>query len=192
MQLLVYVLTIMLLALHSESYAKTPDSVQATTRRGVGTLVDVGIDVHADKSMTALMVAAEEGRSDVARELLAAGADVNEKGEKGMTALHLASLAGHTDVVRILLKGGAKGNMKDNHAMTALHLASLTGHADVVEVLMGAGTEVTDDVKTFLNRGEGANVRDYSSRGMTELITASADGRIDDVRTLLKKGADVN
>ena len=62
----------------------------------------------------------------------------------------------------------------------------------VVEILMAAGTEVTDDIKTLLNRGEGANVRDYSSRGMTELITASADGRIDDVRILLKKGADVN
>ena len=67
----------------------------------------------------------------MARELLAAGADVNEKGEKGMTALHLASLAGHTDVVRILLKSEAHtGNMKDNNNMTALQLASLAGHAD--------------------------------------------------------------
>ena len=82
-----------------------------------------------------------------------------------MTALHLASLAGHTEVVRILLKGGSNRNLKNNNNMTALHLASLAGHTDVVEILMAAGTEVTDDIKTLLNMGEGANAEGLQLKG---------------------------
>jgi ankyrin repeat protein len=57
---------------------------------------------------TALMVAANNGRLEAARALVAAGADVNAANADGKTAVAYASARGFDEIVRLLREAGAK------------------------------------------------------------------------------------
>lgn len=97
---------------------------------------------------TPLMFAAQFGRLDTVRELIAAGArvDLHEKGY--YTALMLAAGNGHADVVRTLAEAGASVNeVEITHGWTALIWAAKRGHLDTVELLLslGADRSVRDD-----------------------------------------------
>lgn len=57
--------------------------------------------------LTALMLVAIQGRAEVARVLIAAGADVNARTAAGFTALQAAAKQGHAEVVELLRRAGA-------------------------------------------------------------------------------------
>lgn len=77
---------------------------------------------------TALHYAACSGYVDVASELLAAGANVEEANENGHTPLMEAATAGHVDVARLLLARGANINMHSTEFKeSALTLACYKG-----------------------------------------------------------------
>jgi ankyrin repeat protein len=83
-----------------------------------------------------LHFAAEEGRTDVAKLLLARKADVNAGNNINATPLHLAALNGHNDVAKLLLACGADVNSQESKfGQTPLHFAAERGHTDVVEML---------------------------------------------------------
>ena len=63
---------------------------------------------------TALSRAAAYGHADVAKVLLAAGAEVGARNSDGLTPLHRACRWGHADVVEVLLGAGAKVALIDN------------------------------------------------------------------------------
>jgi hypothetical protein len=88
---------------------------------------------------TWLMEAARSGQASTVRNLLARGAEVNDKDEGGQTALMKAAGNGHTAVVRLLLAGGAEVNEKDNKGQTALTKAKDGQHPDIVGLLETAG-----------------------------------------------------
>jgi ankyrin repeat protein len=54
-----------------------------------------------------LLKAAEEGKTDVVRSLIAKGADVNAKDKEGKTALAYAKENSHTEIVQLLKQAGA-------------------------------------------------------------------------------------
>jgi ankyrin repeat protein len=89
--------------------------------------------------MTALMVAAENGRLPVVEALLAAGAEINAKDHWGMTALMYAAQKGQAPVVKALLAHGAQINAKAKYGDTALSLAEKRGHTDTCRILRQAG-----------------------------------------------------
>jgi len=94
--------------------------------------------------MTALMVAAEEGYTDIAKVLIDSGADVNmRKGgrNQGYTALMIAVENGHTEIVKLLLKAGADVNAKTGYYphITAIDIAKSRGYTDIVNILKTAG-----------------------------------------------------
>jgi len=77
---------------------------------------------------TALHYAACSGYVDVASELLAAGAHVEEPNENGHTPLMEATTAGHIDVAALLLDNGANINMHSTEFKeSALTLACYKG-----------------------------------------------------------------
>lgn len=84
---------------------------------------------------------------DVARVLLAKGADVNSKNKGGWTPLISAAYDGRADVVKILIDKGADINAscKAFHGtgpfMTTLGWAQLKRHPDVVNILGNAGAK---------------------------------------------------
>ena len=58
--------------------------------------------------------AAKTGNIDRVRELIAAGADVNQQNNDGWTPLHWAAYNGHQEVVQALIAAGANVNQQDN------------------------------------------------------------------------------
>ena len=96
------------------------------------------------------MIAASDGRLDLAKLLHANGADVNlQKGQMnhwtyaspGWSALIYAATAGHADLVSWLLDSGAdiEAHWHDRGKKTALWEAAFWGRADVVEILLSRG-----------------------------------------------------
>jgi ankyrin repeat protein len=62
------------------------------------------------------MCAAYIGHTDVAKELIEKGADVNAKNGAGMTALTFTSSYGHADIAKELIAKGSDMNAKNIHS----------------------------------------------------------------------------
>ena len=136
-------------------------------------------------TLTALMVAAQNGCSDIVKLLLDDGAKVNAKaasvsgvqanGLDGITALWAAASSENAEVVRLLLERGA-----DLHAETS----------DGSIVMLRASTN--EIVQIFLDRGLDINAKD--KRGYSLLIrSADAGGHHrPSIAFLLQHGADPN
>jgi len=72
-----------------------------------------------------LIIAATFGRTEVARALIAAGADVNQQNNDGSTALLTAVLFCHSEIVEALLAAGADKRIRSNTGSTALEVVSV-------------------------------------------------------------------
>eukprot|EP00296_Roombia_truncata_P007815 JP446268.1.p1 GENE.JP446268.1~~JP446268.1.p1 ORF type:complete len:426 (+),score=101.51 JP446268.1:74-1279(+) len=72
---------------------------------------------------TPLHHAAYSGHSDIVKQLMQAGADINAKNRDQWTPLHQASHNGHSNVVKQLMQAGADINAKSSHRDTPLNLA---------------------------------------------------------------------
>jgi ankyrin repeat protein len=119
---------------------------------------------------TPLMFAAQFGRLDTVRELLAAGArvDLHEKGY--YTALMLAAGNGHSDVVRLLAEAGANvDEVEITRGWTALIWAAKRGHVETVAELLalGARRDLRDD--------QGRTASDWARLGQHRQIVAMLD-----------------
>lgn len=102
-------------------------------------MLAVGADANEFECQTArcrtpLIAAAQGGRCEALKLLLARGADVNKKMKPGQTALMFASYYGHTETVRLLLTSGADVHA-DFEGDTALSWAKQKGHGEIVDLL---------------------------------------------------------
>ena len=73
---------------------------------------------------TPLHIGANQGRIEVVRALLGAGANVNARERDGWTPLHYAAIRGHTGIAKTLIAAGAGVNAKEEDGWTPLHFAS--------------------------------------------------------------------
>ncbi|HEX6732316.1 MAG TPA: ankyrin repeat domain-containing protein [Pyrinomonadaceae bacterium] len=173
----------------------------------------------ADDKLTPLMRAAEAGNVDDLRELLKAGADVNEAlGRLGITALTLAAGRGHLEVVKLLLSAGADPNAAGGVAhvgfFTVLTYA-MNPHnknrLEIIDALIAAGARLNPPnwwpvspldaavssndiamVKELLKRGGDVNWENQI--GSTALVTAIlvSERNVEMVRLLLEADANPN
>ncbi len=90
-----------------------------------------------------LRTAASTNNTEMMRNLMAKGVNVNAADEQQRSPLHFAASKGYSEVVNILLQYGADPNVKDVLGNTALHLAACTNHIEVVTLLLRGGTDVT-------------------------------------------------
>jgi ankyrin repeat protein len=74
------------------------------------------------------MKAARNGRDDIARDLLEAGAAVNLRDHNGNTALHHAALGGATDAVSVLLEFGADPEARNGEGKRPADLEPEAAH----------------------------------------------------------------
>lgn len=79
-------------------------------------------------------------------QLLAQGADVNQRDEKGDTALIVAAREGSASIVDLLLKAKAEVNVQNNNGHTALIDAVNMGYMPIVQMLLAHGAD--PDIKT--------------------------------------------
>lgn len=98
--------------------------------------VDVNSRVHDVNQTPPLHLAAASDNEMVLRNLILAGARINEKDATQKTALHIASERGKIELVSALLTNGAAFDAIDNDGNNALHIAVREGHLGVVRSLL--------------------------------------------------------
>src|SRR6267142_4626810 len=102
-------------------------------------------------AIRSLLRAAADGETNIVRDLLAEGADVNEATEGGRTALMLAALLGHEDIVALLLNAGADAQLEDKVGLTASDWAARRGFPKITRLIGNTlGNERPDHNKTKL------------------------------------------
>lgn len=164
--------------------------------------------------VTPLAIAAANGSAAMIVALLDAGADVNAFDPAGETPLMSAARVGKADAVTLLLDRGATVDLADNtYQQTALMVAVRENNPDIVKLLLSRGASV--NARTRIGRtpgwvlpnsqpgfGHGIGIvrggspdrgrRAPTPGGMTPLMYASRDGRMETARMLLDAGADIN
>eukprot|EP01043_Picozoa_sp_COSAG02_P005903 COSAG02_NODE_163_length_32424_cov_21.759010_21_plen_1365_part_00 len=147
----------------------------------VGAFVD---DADPVEGNTPLLEAARCGNTEVVRELVRNGADVNLANGMGQTPMWQAVRNGHAETVRALVQCGTP--CKDGRGWSALVDAARRGHAQVV------GVVVTEGRRNGQAPGPGMDVNTTNLIGETGLMLAAANGDAYTVRTLLELKADVD
>ena len=84
---------------------------------------------------SALILACQNGHTDIANMLLTHGADANQPTTAGMTALMFACHQGDAEIAELLLDRGADINLTNAYGNTALDLAIENGHEDIQTML---------------------------------------------------------
>jgi len=126
---------------------------------------------------TPLHYAAYEGHTEIARLLIARGADVDAHHPRyRYYPIHEAAMSGNTEIVRLLLDHGSEMDVVTIHGGTPLYMAAGDGRRDIVLLL--------------LKRGAPADTRGDGNK--TLLHVAAARGDEDLVRILLGKGVGVD
>jgi len=113
--------------IHSAARMRDAEAVRQELDAGVDVDVPNGRAKNGDGGNTALWFAAQgpaAGGVEVARLLIAAGADVNRNCEHGRTALQMAAAWGHLDMVQFLIENGADPTIRDDEGMTPADIAS--------------------------------------------------------------------
>ena len=189
-------------------------AAQSDDLETVGLLIQAGANAKAKDryGFTPLYFAATNGNAAIIRKLLEAGADPNAADANGETALMTATRSGNVDALKVLLQNGANVNAKDSVTQqTALMWAARSHFAAAVPLLLEYGAEVnaqTRKGKTPAPRPPGAGGGSHgvgivrsgwpeqgfqgeTPGGMTPLLYAARDGRLDIVRLLVAAKADV-
>jgi len=115
-----------------------------------------------------LMMAALKGHTQLARKLVAKGADVNKT---GWTPLHYAATNGHLEIISLLLENHAYIDAESPNGTTPLMMAAFYGTPAAVKLLLESGADAK------LKNQLGLTAIDFANRAnrkdSAELIAAS-------------------
>jgi ankyrin repeat protein len=174
-------------------------------------LLQNGADVNSrnENCLTPLMFVGKH--LDLARLLIDNGADMNSVNNEGQTALHVAAHLDSLRIVKFLLESGADFNICDKDGQTPLDIATDKGNHDTAYILSSRvaaamsldsaiNSTVTPSAIKRLNpspklvpppqrSGKEAN---NPEKEQPSLYTASENGQLDIVRSLLDGGCNVN
>ncbi|KAH9053059.1 ankyrin repeat-containing domain protein [Lactarius vividus] len=169
-------------------------------------LIQQGANVNSPSldGWTPLNAASENGHLDAVRLLIDSGADLDAPNNKGGTPLHSAANNGHLDIVKLLLDSGADFDIRNEDGKTASDLAFDSGSLEVTNFLCGfTKSAVSPDgvVKKSMSILQPRNNTFQPPRKLGEvkpsdreqsLYTASENGQLDIVQSLLDGGLDVD
>jgi ankyrin len=164
--------------------------------------------------VTPIVLASVNGNAGLIRRLLEAGADPNAVDPSGETALMVASRTGSVDALRALLARGAIVDTRDpEFHQTALMIAVREDHPAAVQLLLSQGADMNAQTRkgpipafappckgtgcgsegVGINRGglPDRGRRGEARGGMTPLLYAARDGRVEAALALVAAGANV-
>jgi ankyrin repeat protein len=152
------------------------------------------------------LIAARNDDSAKVIQFLQRGVDINTADEHGTTLLMYAARNGNESLLDHLLNNDAKPLIKNKYGDDALMFAALQGHAGCVAKLLAAGVKPDTEIPAwtpliyaaFSGHGtiakylldKGARVDARTPNGLTALMVAARNNRLDIVRLLLDHKAD--
>ena len=164
--------------------------------------------------ITPLFLACANGNEAMIRLLLDAGADPNSTDPTGETALMAAVRLGSSGPVKLLLDRGAMVEDRDPaFQQTALMVAVRENHPEIVKLLLAHGAQPNEATRvggtpswilpnSVPGFGHGVGIvrgglparglRNPIPGGLSPLLYAARDGRLDIARTLVEAGAEIN
>jgi quinoprotein dehydrogenase-associated probable ABC transporter substrate-binding protein len=127
------------------------------------------LELADTKGLTALGVAAQNGKAKALEALVTSGADVNKTvGTAGYTPLMLASIASSEDIASFLIAHGADVNAKNAGGVTALMVVAANNTARIGSLLLKSGADASaksEDGRTAKTIAEANN-----SQAMLQLL----------------------
>lgn len=148
---------------------------QAPTTPGAASATEPQLQLSPEERATFFVHAARSGDLAETRKQLAAGAQLDGFDTLDQTALIAAVDHNQIEIIRFLLDKGANPNLGDHAGWTPLiHAAYFGANEELLSLLIDRG----------------ADVNGRNDRGVSALYLAAAVGREDQVRVLLKHGAD--
>ena len=166
--------------------AKAPDiSIHHAAKTGNIEAVKQHLNDGADVELkcvncggTVLGHAAYGGHKEIAKLLIAKGADVNTKNKDSTTPLHQASLGGHKEVAELLIGKGADVNAKvvsgTKQGLTPLDAANARNKPETADLLRKHGGKTGEELKAAELVFEAAETRDIE---VIKQILASTEGK---------------
>ena len=146
--------------------------------------------------VTPIQLACQNGSAAAVSRLLKSGVSPNATGEYGETALMTCARTGVVPAAKVLIEAGASVDAIESwRGQTALMWAAAEGHADMVKALIAAGAD--KDARSTIVTWERQRTQEPRDKwlppgGLTPLLLAARQGRVDAARALLDAGADVN
>lgn len=101
------------------------------------------VSTHAPDGFTPVALAAFFGRAEVAKALIAAGADVNAAARNPfkVAALHAAVAGRNMEIIRAVLAAGADANAPQQAGFRPIHEAGSSGNRELAELLLAHGAD---------------------------------------------------
>ena len=164
----------------------------------VAQLINSGAPVNQANVFGATPMGEASRRGDVAvlKVLLEAGADAEAANAEGQTALMSVARTGNIEAAKLLLKHGAKVDVREKWGgQTALMWAAAQNQPEMIRFLASKGADVNarSTVRDWPRRMTAEErPKDLNRGGLTGLMFAARDGKIEAVRALLAAGAHVN
>ena len=131
--------------------------------------------------------------------LLQAGANINLNCNDGYSFLYKISHRGYHEIVNIALKNVTNINeASNNQAATALHAAAMNNHLKIIYLLVAKGIDITlrtlegKTAFTIARESSFLEIAEYLRSKTTQLISASANGKVDLVNSMLAKHVDID
>ncbi|MHB8567379.1 MAG: ankyrin repeat domain-containing protein [Nitrososphaerales archaeon] len=141
------------------------------------------VNEYSSDGFTALHLAAFFGQLEVAKFLIAEGANVNAVAKNMMKVapLHSAVARSQLEISELLLQKGADANAKQETNFTPLHAAAQNGNVAITELLLKYGADMnarTEDGKTPLRmtREEGPEAGKKEGRQLVAEILTQRGG----------------